>query len=258
MKKKTTKYLATVIFLIFSVAFIAKFSGPQILRYYVQTGIGDCGKIPILCMFPSETANTQEINTSYTSELVPYKAFKISAFLPRGFDVVQELVMKTSYKKHKRMFKGNIIYMICQDKDFFPRLYPQLKKQGVNDNYEFIRRTMNAKENEISNITDTFFVIMKGVFIPDLGDQNTSKMIQVNIPGFKGFINYNFDKTGNYFDCNLINTDGLFFKVYIKDRNKILDLDKVFAILSTVRYLDNGIISTQLQPAKLTSVNPAG
>ena len=235
MKNKITKYLTVTVFLIFAIAFIAKFAGPQLLRYYVQTGIGGCEKIPIFCMFPSETINIQQVNSTYTAELVPYKASKISAFVPRGFDVVQELIMKVNHKKHKRMFKGNMIYVLCEDRDFFARLYPQLKKQGVNDNYEFIRRTMYAKENEISNITDTFFVIMKGVFIPDLGDQNTAKMIQVNIPGFKGFINYNFDKTGNYFDCDLVNTDGAFFKVYIKDKNKTLDLDKVFAVLSTVR-----------------------
>ena len=242
MKNKITKYLTVTVFLIFAIAFIAKFAGPQLLRYYVQTGIGGCEKIPIFCMFPSETINIQQVNSTYTAELVPYKASKISAFVPRGFDVVQELIMKVNHKKHKLMFKGNMIYVLCEDRDFFARLYPQLKKQGVNDNYEFIRRTMYAKENEISNITDTFFVIMKGVFIPDLGDQNTAKMIQVNIPGFKGFINYNFDKTGNYFDCDLVNADGIFFKVYIKDKSKTMDLDKVFAVLSTVRCVNNGIL----------------
>ena len=242
MKNKITKYLTVTVFLIFAIAFIAKFAGPQLLRYYVQTGIGGCEKIPIFCMFPSETINIQQVNSTYTAELVPHKASKISAFVPRGFDVVQELIMKVNHKKHKRMFKGNMIYVLCEDRDFFARLYPQLKKQGVNDNYEFIRRTMYAKENEISNITDTFFVIMKGVFIPDLGDQNTAKMIQVNIPGFKGFINYNFDKTGNYFDCDLVNADGIFFKVYIKDKSKTMDLDKVFAVLSTVRCVNNGIL----------------
>ena len=235
MKKKITKYITVTVFLIFAFTYIAKFAGPQLLRYYVKTGIGDCEKIPIFCMFPIETVNAQQINSAYVAKLVPYKASKISAFVPQDFDVVQELIIKVNHKKYKRMFKGNIIYMLCEDKNFFTRLYPQLKKQGVHDNYEFIRRTMYAKENEINNITDTFFVIMKGIFIPDLGDQNTAKMIQVNIPGFKGFINYNFDKTGNYFDCDLVNTDGAFFKVYIKDKNKTLDLDKVFAVLSTVR-----------------------
>jgi len=242
MKKKIAKYLTVAIFLIFGIAYITKFAGPKLLRYYVQTGIGDCKKIPILCMFPSETVNIQRVNSTCTAELVPYKALKICAFIPHGFDAVQELIMKVNYKKYKKMFKGNIIYMLCEDKDFFTRLYPQLKKQGVNDNYEFIHRTMYAKENEINNITDTFFVIMKGIFIPDLGDQNTAKMIQVNIPGFKGFINYNFDKTGNYFDCDLVNEEGIFFKVYIKDKSKALDLDKVFTILSTVRCVDDGII----------------
>lgn len=133
------------------------------------------------------------------------------------------------------MFKGNMIYMLCEDKDFFIRLYPQVKKQGVVNNYDFIRRIMQAKESEINNVTDAFFVIMKGVFIPDLGNQRSAKMIQVNFSDFKGFINYNLDKETNYFDCNIINRAGVFFKVYIKDKNKTLNLEKVFAILSTLR-----------------------
>ncbi|MGA2774732.1 MAG: hypothetical protein ABSE81_01560 [Candidatus Omnitrophota bacterium] len=242
IKDRIIKYLSAAIFLIAGLSFIAKFGGPQILKYYVQTGIGDCERIPIFCMSPYETIDVSKPNSAYMAELVPYKAYKISAYVPKGFNVVQELIMKTSFKKHKRMFKGDIIYMLCQDKDFFTRLYPQLKKEGVNDNYEFIRRVMYAKEDEINNITDTFFVIMKGIFIPDIGNQLNAKMIRVNLGGFKGFINYNMEKTGNYFDCNVVDGEGKFFKVYIKDKSRVLNLEKVFTILSTVKCIDAGIL----------------
>ncbi|MFA5276474.1 MAG: hypothetical protein WC417_06260 [Candidatus Omnitrophota bacterium] len=245
MKKKNRliKYLTATIALILGLIFIAKFGGPQILRYYVSAGIGDCQKIPIFCMLPSETVDASKLNSDYMSELVPYKAYKISGYVPKNFNVVQELIIKTSFKKYKRMFKGNIIYMLCQDKDFFPRLYPQLKKVGINDNYEFIRRVMYAKEDEINNVSDTFFVIMKGVFIPDIGNQLNAKMIQINSDGFKGFVNYNLEEGGNYFDCNFVDGEGNFFKVYIKDKTRVLDLEKVFTILSTVKCRGEGILS---------------
>jgi hypothetical protein len=51
----------------------------------------------------------------------------------------------------------------------------------------------------------------------------------------KGFLNYSIGETGNYFDCNLFNEAGDFFKVYIIDKSTTLDLDKVFAIISTVK-----------------------
>ena len=235
MKKRLAKFLSGTVFMIFAIFFTAKFSLPSILRFYVQSGIGSCQNIPIFCMIPTETVNISHLDSAYTAELLPYKVYKISAFLPHGFDVVQELIMKTNYKKYKRMFKGNMIYILCEDKDFFIRLYPQVKKEGVANNYDFIRRIMRAKENEINNVMGAFFVIMKGVFIPDLGNQFTAKMIEADFCGFKGFINYNLDKEENYFDCNIINQAGVFFKVYIKDKNKALNLEKVFAILSTLR-----------------------
>ena len=78
---------------------------------------------------------------------------------------------------------------------------------------------------------------MKGIFTPDLGNPETVKMGQFKLGNLSGFINYNFSKEGNFFDCNIINRRGQFFKVYIKDKAASLDMDKVMMILSTIRKL---------------------
>jgi len=46
-------------------------------------------------------------------------------------------------------------------------------------------------------------------------------------------------KADNYFDCNIINNAGDFFKIYIKDKGASLDLDKVVAIISTAESKQN-------------------
>jgi len=94
---------------------------------------------------------------------------------------------------------------------------------------------MFAKFNDIKTLTDAFFVIMKGIFIPNLGNQNNVKMIQLSIGDKRGFINYNLAKPENYFDCDIFNKNGDFFKVYIKDKGARLDLETVFAIISTLK-----------------------
>jgi len=229
------KYFAWSVLLALSIAFIIKFGSPQLLRFYVRTGIGDCQKIPIFCMSPLETLEIKNLPSVSDAGLVPYCAYKISAFVPRGFNVVQELFIKSSYKKYNRMHKGDVIYMLCQDKDFFARLYPQLKKAGVTDNYEFIRRVMNANEEKIGNVNDAFFLIMKGIFIPDIGNQANAKMVKISLSGLKGFMNYNLDASGNYFDSSLVDEKGNFFKVYIKNKSKNIDLETALAVISTLR-----------------------
>ncbi len=76
---------------------------------------------------------------------------------------------------------------------------------------------------------------MKSIFTPDIGNQHIAKMIKFKIGDKKGFINYNMAKPINYFDCNVLDEKGNFFKVYIKDKGARLDLNNVFAIISTLK-----------------------
>ena len=235
MKTKSLgKNISLAIVLLLCLVFVAKSGGPALLRQYVQSGIGDCQKIPILCMAPTEEINSPKINKEYLKELLPCKFPKMAINVPRNFSVYQEEIKKVYYKKMKRPHQEAAVYLLCQAPNFFVDLFPQLKKQGVQDDYGFIKRIMCAKLKNIKNLTDAFFVIMKGIFIPDLGDQKDVKMAQFTAADKRGFINYNLSKPDNYFDCNVINKQGDFFKIYIKDRGANLDLGKVLAIISTV------------------------
>jgi len=231
-KGKLGKYISLAIFLLLAILFIAKFGGPSILRLYVETGIGTCQKIPILCMAPKEEILNPNINKDYILELLTYKFPKMSISVPRGFAVSQERITKVYYKK-RRKDNDTIIYLLYEEPNFFVNLFPQVNKHGLKDDYQFIRHTMYADLKNIKNLTDTFFVIMKSIFTPDVGDQNNLKMAQFSLPQRKGFINYNLSKTGNYFDCNVIDNQGNFFKIYIRDKEAVLDLDKVMTIIST-------------------------
>lgn len=231
-KKDIKRYILTSILLFLSIIFVIKTSGPVLLKAYVENGIGNCEKIPILCMVPDEKNISSDIDDDYKQELIPYEFPKSSIFAPRGFSVVEETIKKVYYKKHKRRDAGSIIYLLYEKKDFFVNLFPQLKTQGVNNDYEFFRRMMFTNLKEIKTITDVFFVIMKGIFIPDLGQQKAVIMTQFSLNGKFGFINYNFAKTGNFFDCDIFNKEGDFFKVYIKDKKAELDLNKVLVIIS--------------------------
>ena len=75
---------------------------------------------------------------------------------------------------------------------------------------------------------------MKSVFTPDIGDQKNVKIVKFKTADNKGFITYNFTASENYFDCDVIKDDDAFLKVYIKDKDRKLDLDKVIAIISTL------------------------
>ena len=76
---------------------------------------------------------------------------------------------------------------------------------------------------------------MKSVFTPDIGNQSIAKMIRFELGDKKGFINYTMAKPNNYFDCNVSDVSGNFFKMYIKDIGARLDLNNVFAIISTLK-----------------------
>jgi hypothetical protein len=221
----------------FCVVFIIKFAGPNILRQYISYGIGDCKTIPILCMQPNELVFTPEINKGYIDTLVAQKFPKMSIFIPKGFNLVQELIKRKYYKK-RHQENSAVIYLFRQVPNEFIMLYPNVQKQGIQNNYEFIRRLMYANLNKVNNLTDAFFIIMKSVFTPDIGPQNISRMIKFELAEKKGFINYTMARPNNYFDCNVLDAQGNFFKVYIKDTGARLDLNNVFAIISTLKPID--------------------
>jgi hypothetical protein len=235
VKKSTVKFISVIITFALALVFVVRFGTPSLLQSYVRFGIGDCRSIPVFCMVPVSCASITEAGWGSSFDPMPYFSENLAASVPRGFTVVEEILSRPFYKKHKRMDKGNVVYLLRKDKGFFPGLFPQLKASGVSDDYEFIRRVMNAKIAGIRNLTDTFFVIMKGVFIPDLGNQANVKMCAVELEGMKGFINYNLGDKDNLFDCNFIGRDGSFYKVYIKDREKRLGLAEVEAVVASLR-----------------------
>lgn len=239
MKKSAfVNYLLTAAVFLAAIFFVAKLSGPRLLRAYIESGIGTCKDIPILCMAPQETLEVSEPKKECSLELLPYGFPKMEICVPKGFTVIQEKIKKVYYKRAKHQYKKAVIYLLYEEPNFFVDLFPQVKKEGINDNYAFFKRTMNAKLSEIRNLNDAFFVIIKGVFIPDIGDQKQAKMIQFTMPDRQGFINYNLGKPDNYFDCNVINKDGDYFKVYIKDKGANLNLGDVLAAISTVAKVD--------------------
>lgn len=233
-KNKPVKYFVFGIFLLFAFFFIVKFGAASILQFYVKAGIGDCQKIPILCMVPKERIINPIINKGYVSELLPYNFPKMNISVPRGFAVNLERITKVYYKKRPKD-KGAIIYLLCEDPDFFVNLFPQMKKRGIKDDYEFIKLQAYADLNNIKNLNDTFFVIMKSIFTPDMGNQKDIKIAQLTMPQKKGFLSYTLSASGNYFNCDLIDNKGYFFKIYIKDKGATLDLLKALAIISTIQ-----------------------
>lgn len=236
-KRKTSplSYIPLAAVLLVCVVFIIKYAGPSILKLYIQAGIGDCKKIPVFCMVPSERMDEPRADEEAVADFIPYEFPKMSVSVPRGFIVVQELITKVYYKRRGIRQVGPAIYFTCQEPDFFVGLYPQLKKRGIKNDYEFIKRVMNARFSDIKTLEDAFFVVIKGVFLPDLGDQSTVKMAEFSFKGKKGFIAYNQTRQGNFYVVDLIAENGFYFKLYIKDKDAKLDLAKVFAIISTLK-----------------------
>lgn len=233
MKKKTS-LIPTIIIFILAIAFVVIFAGPNILKAYIETGIGSCAKIPILCKTPTQEINNPKINKTYLETLIPYRFSRLSLSAPKGFAVIQELEKKPYYKKRLNHSKESVIFTFRQEPEYFIKLFPQVKSAGVTDNYGFIKRLAFARTDKIKNITDAFFVILKSIFTPDLGDQDKVISASFSMPDRKGFINYNlFDKM-YYFECNVTTKSGDFFKVYIKDTERRLDLEEIFAIISTL------------------------
>jgi hypothetical protein len=234
MKSKLSRILSQAIAWTLVILFLAYFAGPAFLRLYIRTGIGDCRKIPILCMWPDRKLDNLKIDAAYHENLIPHRFNRMSISAPRGFSVVQELIKKIYYKKRKGIYKDCIIYVIYQEPGYFVKLYPRMEQAGIKDNYDFIRRTMYAKTANINGLTDMFFVIMKSIFIPDLGDQTKVVMSEFTLNGLKGFLSYSLSEKNNYFDFNIIDRAGGFYKVYIRDKGMGITLSEAFTIISTV------------------------
>jgi hypothetical protein len=232
--KRFVKILSYIVCFVLALAFIIKFGGPNILRQYISYGIGTCKTTPILCMQPQDNIFTPQIDADYRETLIPHTFPKMLISIPKGFALVQELIKQQYYKKRSENRKA-IIYTLIQEPGAFIKLYPNVQKQGIKDNAEFIRRLMHARLDQVNTVTDAFFLIMKSIFIPDVGCQTTAKMIRFKMENFQGFINYSMNTADSYFDCNVLDTDGNFFKVYIKDVEAVLDLNKVFTIISTLK-----------------------
>jgi len=234
-RNRVGKYIAPAIILFVAILFVAKFGRPAILKAYVQTGIGNCRTMPLLCIIPEKELVNPEIDKAYLQELLPYTFPGIEISIPKGFTVIKGEVTRIYYKRKKYTAKSPAIYLLYQKPNFFINLFPQLQKQGIENNYEFVNRTMHAQFINIDNLTDTFFVIMKSAFTPNLGEQKNIKMVKFKTSDKKGFITYNLAPSENYFDCDAISDDDAFFKIYIKDEGARLDLDKVLAIISTLK-----------------------
>ncbi len=234
MKAAWTKWALLIAVFLASLAFVIKFGFPQLLRAYIQAGVGDCSKIPVLCMAPQEVEPAFKIDKDYLQGLTRLRFPNTEISVPKGFKVVQELVSKPYYKKRRPRNEEAVIYLIHQPPGFFIKLFPQVKKMGISDNYAFFRALIYSRESGINSADDAFFVILKSIFTPDLGDQKSVKMIQFKSNGRGYFINYNLSGRTFFFDCAIITESGDFFKVYIKDTRATLDLDKVFSILSTL------------------------
>lgn len=234
-KEKVLRYVLTAIALGIGIVFVAKFGGPNILKLYIVSGMGDCRANPIFCKYPDAVINLTTGDQQYKEELQTYEFSQMSIAVPRGFNLIQETIKKIYYKRHRKPGPNPVIYVMYKGPDFFLNLYPQFKKRGITDNYEFIKRVMSADLNTVSDIPSAFFLIMKGIFLPNLGDQDYVRMAAFSVGSKRGFINYNIVGPRHYFDCNVIDADGDFFKVYINDYKGSLDLPQVMTIISTLR-----------------------
>ena len=237
MGNKIRIYINYAVLLILAILFLAKFGKPALLRTYIDLGIGTCEKIPILCLTPEKETIRPQVNREYLSQLTRYELSGIEIYAPKTFKVINEKVNKVYYKRYPRKHTGSVMYLLNKKPNFFVELFPKIIKEGIKNDLEFLNRTMAARTRDINNLTDTFFVIMKSIFTPNLGDENNLKIIPFALGDKNGFITYNLAQTENYFDCDMIDSRGEYFKVYIKDKAAELDLEKVMTIISTVKKL---------------------
>ncbi|TRZ93964.1 hypothetical protein D4R78_07070 [bacterium] len=234
MKERILKYISIAVVFLLCLLFIAKLAGPTILRMYVEIGIANCQKIPILCVAPTAEIKDPQINKEYLAGLTLYKFSDMHILMPKTFLVVKEKIKKVYYKRVSRRQSGDVAYLLYERPYFFKNLFLKTERFGIKDDYDFFSRTMYAKLGNIQNLTDVFFVIIKSIFIPDLGSGGSLKIVKFSNADFRGFISYSLSEEDNYFDCNIFNRRDEFFKIYIKDKSDALDLNKVLAIISTI------------------------
>ena len=131
MTKKIQNFLINAALLILAVLFVIKFAGPSFLKAYVNTGIGDCKKNPVLCIAPDVEITNPPINQDYKFGLVPYSFPKMRIYLPKGFNVVQEEMKKFYYTRDARKYSGPAVYLLYEKPGFFLKLFPQVAKKEV-------------------------------------------------------------------------------------------------------------------------------
>jgi len=234
MLKKLRELILPSLAVLLALAFLIRTSWPAILKFYISIGVGKCSSMPILCLVPESEVIDPPINQSYLQELVPFSFEHITIYLPKDYSAVKEIVSKSYYKKKKVSHAGDVAYVLYEEPDFFINLFPEISGQGLAGNYEFWRRTMCSTPGGIKNVTDAFFIVIKSIFA-SYGDRACDlHMIKFKIGDKRGFITYNLCNDINYFDCNMVNDKGEFFKAYIKDKGARLGLDKIFAIISTI------------------------
>lgn len=240
MRNKIKDNILIACFLGLGVLYVIRFGGPAILRMYIEAGLGNCQKTPILCVKPQREVINPVINEKYLFGL-PYSELDgIQICTPEEFKLIKQKIKKVyHYVEKMPRFADSTIYLLYEPPNFFVNLFHQSKKYGINTDYDFIGRVMNVNLNEINNIPGAFFAIMKGIFTPNLGDQKNVKIVKITSREFKGFISYNFGITENYFDCNIFDNKNNYFKVYIKDLEKMLDMNKVLAIISSIKRVDS-------------------
>lgn len=235
MKDKITRIIIITLFSSVCAAFVVKFGGPAILRGYIASTLGDCKKIPVYCMSPGDFTDPMCADTAYIRrELIQCQMFKMQLCIPRGFLVVEEKTRKIYRKRKPNPSGDSVIFLFHKPPGFFTGLFPQLKKNGILNDYDFLKTVMNTRLDKVNTINEVFFMIMKGVFICDLGPQKNAQMLSFASGPRKGFINYNLTPSGNYFDAKFVDEKEGFFSIYIKDKNKELDLKKACAIISTM------------------------
>lgn len=235
MTARAIKVVYISIALLLAGLFVARFGLPAVLRAYVITGIGNCQKMPLLCAVPEKELVNPPVDEECVAELYRYKLTGSEICLPKGYPLVRDEIESAFHKKGRVVARGPAIYIFYEKPGFFVNLFPQVRKQGIGSNYEFLSRMMHASLNSINSLTDAFFTIAKTIFIRDLGNQKTLRIIEFAFADKKGFIAYSLSKWENYFDCSIIDSRDYLITLYIKDKGARLDVDKVISIISTVK-----------------------
>ncbi len=235
MANRLFKPLALLVVLGAAVLFIVRFGGPQLLTFYVRSGLGQEVHLPLFYSSLSEEREVPAVSEQVLSRLKPTRMEDVELGVPKEFVIVKGALKRSYYKKWPPKSAGSQIHLLTQQKNYFVQLNPQVAAQGVRDDYEFLRRVQDARLDRIRSVTDAFFVIMKGIFTPDLGDQTDVRMGTFILPGKRGFLTESHAAEGDFYDCNFFDDRDRYFKLYIKDPTRSLSRAGVLAIVSTVR-----------------------